>query len=197
MAELTYGEAVARGTAQAMTRDPDVIFFGELVKDGRVYFDCRVTATTDREAVARGIARKMGVIRTCHIFFGGLVKIDALLLLGFHGVRHGGRVAEACPWHRAGQDRRDDDFFGEDARQVARQAEMLEQFAGARLPEQAIWVPPAAPRSSPRSCSRISSPSASRGIRCPTAKPTCVLDRERCRLLRSGAQHCRAWKTGR
>ena len=29
MAELTYREAVARGIAQEMTRDPDVIFLGE------------------------------------------------------------------------------------------------------------------------------------------------------------------------
>ena len=29
MAELTYRDAVARGIAQEMTRDPDVIFFGE------------------------------------------------------------------------------------------------------------------------------------------------------------------------
>ena len=29
MAELTYREAVARGIAQEMARDPDVIFFGE------------------------------------------------------------------------------------------------------------------------------------------------------------------------
>ena len=29
MAELTYRDAVARGIAQEMARDPDVIFFGE------------------------------------------------------------------------------------------------------------------------------------------------------------------------
>ena len=38
MAELTYREAVARGIAQEMTRDPDVIFFGEDVgKAGGVF----------------------------------------------------------------------------------------------------------------------------------------------------------------
>src|SRR5438105_13712599 len=38
MAELTYREAVARGIAQEMTRDPDVIFFGEDVgKPGGVF----------------------------------------------------------------------------------------------------------------------------------------------------------------
>src|SRR5437764_13322428 len=31
MAELTYRDAVARGIAQEMVRDPDVIFFGEAV----------------------------------------------------------------------------------------------------------------------------------------------------------------------
>ncbi len=29
MAELTYREAVARGIAQEMARDPDVVFLGE------------------------------------------------------------------------------------------------------------------------------------------------------------------------
>ena len=29
MSELTYREAVARGIAQEMTRDPDVVFLGE------------------------------------------------------------------------------------------------------------------------------------------------------------------------
>ena len=29
MAELTYRDAVARGIAQEMTRDPDVVFLGE------------------------------------------------------------------------------------------------------------------------------------------------------------------------
>ena len=38
MAELTYREAVARGIAQEMTRDPDVIFFGEdVAKPGGVF----------------------------------------------------------------------------------------------------------------------------------------------------------------
>jgi hypothetical protein len=38
MAELTYRDAVARGIAQEMTRDPDVIFFGEDVgKAGGVF----------------------------------------------------------------------------------------------------------------------------------------------------------------
>ena len=38
MAELTYREAVARGIAQEMTRDPDVIFFGEdVAKAGGVF----------------------------------------------------------------------------------------------------------------------------------------------------------------
>ena len=38
MAELTYRDAVARGIAQEMTRDPDVIFFGEDVgKPGGVF----------------------------------------------------------------------------------------------------------------------------------------------------------------
>ena len=34
MAELTYRDAVARGIAQEMARDPDVIFFGEDVIRG-------------------------------------------------------------------------------------------------------------------------------------------------------------------
>src|SRR5262249_55502890 len=38
MAELTYRDAVARGIAQEMTRDPDVIFFGEdVAKPGGVF----------------------------------------------------------------------------------------------------------------------------------------------------------------
>jgi acetoin:2,6-dichlorophenolindophenol oxidoreductase subunit beta len=38
VAELTYREAVARGIAQEMTRDPDVIFFGEdVAKPGGVF----------------------------------------------------------------------------------------------------------------------------------------------------------------
>jgi pyruvate/2-oxoglutarate/acetoin dehydrogenase E1 component len=38
MAELTYREAVARGIAQEMARDPDVIFFGEdVAKPGGVF----------------------------------------------------------------------------------------------------------------------------------------------------------------
>ena len=38
MAELTYRDAVARGIAQEMARDPDVIFFGEDVgKPGGVF----------------------------------------------------------------------------------------------------------------------------------------------------------------
>ena len=38
MAELTYREAVARGIAQEMERDPDVIFFGEdVAKAGGVF----------------------------------------------------------------------------------------------------------------------------------------------------------------
>jgi acetoin:2,6-dichlorophenolindophenol oxidoreductase subunit beta len=38
MAELTYRDAVARGIAQEMTRDPDVIFFGEdVAKAGGVF----------------------------------------------------------------------------------------------------------------------------------------------------------------
>src|SRR5215210_6526977 len=38
MAELTYREAVARGIAQEMARDPDVIFFGEDIgKAGGVF----------------------------------------------------------------------------------------------------------------------------------------------------------------
>jgi acetoin:2,6-dichlorophenolindophenol oxidoreductase subunit beta len=38
VAELTYREAVARGIAQEMTRDPDVIFFGEdVAKAGGVF----------------------------------------------------------------------------------------------------------------------------------------------------------------
>ena len=38
MAELTYREAVARGIAQEMARDPDVIFFGEdVAKAGGVF----------------------------------------------------------------------------------------------------------------------------------------------------------------
>jgi pyruvate/2-oxoglutarate/acetoin dehydrogenase E1 component len=36
MAELTYREAVARGIAQEMTRDNDVILFGEDVGRGDV-----------------------------------------------------------------------------------------------------------------------------------------------------------------
>jgi len=32
--ELTYRDAVARGIAQEMARDPDVIFFGEDVRQG-------------------------------------------------------------------------------------------------------------------------------------------------------------------
>ena len=35
MAELTYRDAVARGIAQEMTRDPDVVFLGEDVGQGR------------------------------------------------------------------------------------------------------------------------------------------------------------------
>src|ERR1044071_10222487 len=38
MAELTYRDAVARGIAQEMTRDPDVVFLGEDVgKPGGVF----------------------------------------------------------------------------------------------------------------------------------------------------------------
>jgi acetoin:2,6-dichlorophenolindophenol oxidoreductase subunit beta len=38
VAELTYREAVARGIAQEMARDPDVIFFGEdVAKAGGVF----------------------------------------------------------------------------------------------------------------------------------------------------------------
>src|SRR5215472_2232154 len=38
MAELTYREAVARGIAQEMTRDPDVVFLGEdVAKAGGVF----------------------------------------------------------------------------------------------------------------------------------------------------------------
>src|SRR5262245_21678851 len=38
VAELTYRDAVARGIAQEMTRDPDVIFFGEdIAKAGGVF----------------------------------------------------------------------------------------------------------------------------------------------------------------
>src|SRR5215469_8462822 len=38
MAELTYRDAVARGIAQEMARDPDVIFFGEdVAKAGGVF----------------------------------------------------------------------------------------------------------------------------------------------------------------
>ena len=38
MAELTYRDAVARGIAQEMERDPDVIFFGEdVAKAGGVF----------------------------------------------------------------------------------------------------------------------------------------------------------------
>ena len=38
MAELTYRDAVARGIAQEMTRDPDVIFIGEdVAKAGGVF----------------------------------------------------------------------------------------------------------------------------------------------------------------
>src|SRR5258706_12697472 len=38
MAELTYRDAVTRGIAQEMTRDPDVIFFGEdVAKAGGVF----------------------------------------------------------------------------------------------------------------------------------------------------------------
>ena len=38
MAELTYRDAVARGIAQEMERDPDVIFFGEdVAKPGGVF----------------------------------------------------------------------------------------------------------------------------------------------------------------
>jgi hypothetical protein len=38
MAELTYREAVARGIAQEMTRDPDVVFIGEDIgKAGGVF----------------------------------------------------------------------------------------------------------------------------------------------------------------
>ena len=38
MAELTYRDAVARGIAQEMARDPDVIFFGEdIAKAGGVF----------------------------------------------------------------------------------------------------------------------------------------------------------------
>ena len=38
MAELTYRDAVTRGIAQEMTRDPDVIFFGEdVAKPGGVF----------------------------------------------------------------------------------------------------------------------------------------------------------------
>ena len=38
MAELTYREAVARGIAQEMARDPDVIFLGEdVAKAGGVF----------------------------------------------------------------------------------------------------------------------------------------------------------------
>ena len=35
MAELTYRDAVARGIAQEMARDPDVVFLGEDVGQGR------------------------------------------------------------------------------------------------------------------------------------------------------------------
>src|ERR1700740_3215705 len=38
MAELTYRDAVARGIAQEMARDPDVVFFGEdVAKAGGVF----------------------------------------------------------------------------------------------------------------------------------------------------------------
>jgi len=38
MAELTYRDAVARGIAQEMTRDPDVVFLGEdVAKAGGVF----------------------------------------------------------------------------------------------------------------------------------------------------------------
>jgi pyruvate/2-oxoglutarate/acetoin dehydrogenase E1 component len=38
MAELTYRDAVTRGIAQEMARDPDVIFFGEdVAKPGGVF----------------------------------------------------------------------------------------------------------------------------------------------------------------
>src|SRR5258707_11842045 len=38
VAELTYRDAVARGIAQEMARDPDVIFFGEdVAKAGGVF----------------------------------------------------------------------------------------------------------------------------------------------------------------
>jgi pyruvate dehydrogenase E1 component beta subunit len=38
MAEITYRDAVARGIAQEMTRDPDVVFLGEdVAKAGGVF----------------------------------------------------------------------------------------------------------------------------------------------------------------
>ena len=40
MAELTYRDAVARGIAQEMARDPDVVFLGEdVAKAGGVFND--------------------------------------------------------------------------------------------------------------------------------------------------------------
>ena len=63
MAELTYREAVARGIAQEMTRDPDVIFFGEDVgKAGGVFKSTvgllRAVRAAARDATARSPSRR-------------------------------------------------------------------------------------------------------------------------------------------
>ena len=45
MAEITYRDAVARGIAQEMARDPDVVFLGEdVAKAGGVFNDDLIDA---------------------------------------------------------------------------------------------------------------------------------------------------------
>jgi pyruvate/2-oxoglutarate/acetoin dehydrogenase E1 component len=54
MAELTYRDAVARGIAQEMARDPDVIFFGEDVAKPGGVFKATVGLYEQRSAPANG-----------------------------------------------------------------------------------------------------------------------------------------------
>ena len=71
MAELTYRDAVIRGIAQEMTRDPDVVFLGEdVAKAGGVFkatvgftnnsarCACVIRRSPNRQSSARPWARR-------------------------------------------------------------------------------------------------------------------------------------------
>ena len=79
MAELTYRDAVVRGIAQEMERDPDVVFLGEDIgKAGGAFVYLGVHAV-------HGEWKQRGAGAALYPAFTGIAGLGVLRLLGWVG----------------------------------------------------------------------------------------------------------------